>query len=126
MLNIFSKWKDKIAQNIDVHIRLFKLNFVERTSHVLSYFIFSILGLFFVFAVLVFMGMGLAEVFSELTQSRAAGYFLAMASYIVLFALVFLLRRPIIRAFSGIFVRILTDTEDDDDDDMKDENEYQS
>ena len=117
MINLFSKWKDKVAQYVDVRLNLAKLAFVERTSNVLSFLIFTFILLFLTVAILIFIGIGLQEAFSVWVDSRVGGAFLAAAFYILLFLLVFLVRKPVLRAFAGLFIQLLTDQGEDDDDD---------
>jgi hypothetical protein len=121
MLNFLSNWKDKIAQQVDLRVRLFKLEFIERTSNVLSYFIFTFVILLLTMAIMIFLGIGLGEWFSEMFHSRIGGYFATTGVYVVLILLVFALRKPLIHGFCGVFIRVLTDRKDDDDDD---EDEY--
>lgn len=115
MINLFSKWKDKVAQYIDVRLDLAKLAFIERTSHVLSYLIFTFMLLSLGAAILVFMGIGLQEAFSVWVDSRIGGAFLTAGFYLLLCVLVYALRKPILAAFAGLFIQILTRQDDDDD-----------
>lgn len=117
MLDFLSNLKDKITQQVDLRIRLFKLEFIERTSNVLSYFIFTFVILLLTMAMMIFFGIGLGEWFSQMFHSRIGGYFATTAIYILLLIIIFALRKQFINAFSGIFVRVLTDRNDDDDDD---------
>lgn len=117
MINLLSKWKDKVAQYVDVRLSLAKLAFIERTSNVLSYLIFTFILLFLSTAVLLFFGIGLQEAFSAWVGSRIWGSFLAAAFFLLLCMVAYLLRKPILNAFSNLFVQILTDQGDEDDDD---------
>jgi hypothetical protein len=72
-------------------------------------------------AMMIFFGIGLGEWFSEMFHSRIAGYFATTAVYILLILIIFGLRKRLIHAFCGIFIRVLTDRKDDDDDDGDDE-----
>lgn len=121
MLDFLSNWKDKITQQVDLRIRLFKLEFIERTSNVLSYFIFTFVILLLTMAMMIFFGIGLGEWFSEMFHSRIGGYFATTGVYILLILVIFALRKKFINAFSGIFIRVLTERKDDDDDDDDDE-----
>jgi hypothetical protein len=121
MLDFLSNWKDKITQQVDLRIRLFKLEFIERTSNVLSYFIFTFVILLLTMAMMIFFGIGLGEWFSEMFHSRIGGYFATTAVYILLIVVIFALRKKFINAFSGIFIRVLTERKDDDDDDDDDD-----
>lgn len=111
MLNQISKWKDKIAEYVDLRVQLIKLGIIDRASNILSYFIFTILCLFLVLAVLIFFGMGMGEYFNKITGSYAMGYFITGCIYLVLFGILIAARNMIVRWFSGMFVRILTEEE---------------
>ena len=74
MLDFIGKWKDKITDYIDTRIQVVKLEFVERASQVLSNFIFTIICVLLIMPILLFAGMGLAELFAEMVDSRAGGY----------------------------------------------------
>lgn len=117
-MNIISKWFDKITQYFSVHIRSIQLTIVERTAAILSYFIFTLIMLFFGFAILFFLGFGMAEVFINLVNSRIGGFFLTVGMYVFLMLLVFLFRKPILRGFSSIFIKIMTTDEDENDKDV--------
>lgn len=117
MLNFLSNWKDKITQQVDLRVRLFKLEFIERTSNVLSYFIFTFVILLLTMALMIFFGIGLGEWFSHLFNSRIGGYFATTAVYLLLILIIFALRKVFINGFSGIFIRILTERKHQDHDD---------
>ncbi|MGN6568162.1 MAG: hypothetical protein ACTHJ0_09425 [Flavipsychrobacter sp.] len=113
-MNIISKWLDKIAQYLNVRIRSIQLTIVERTAALLSYFIFALIMLFFGFAILFFSGFGLAEVFIKLLDSRMGGFFLTVGAYAFFMLLVYLLRKPILKGFASVFIKIMTTDEDED------------
>jgi hypothetical protein len=126
MLDIFEKWKNKIVRYVETKIGLVKLEFVERASGVLSYFIFAMILLFVGFGVFLFLGFGLAELFTTLMESRMAGFFLAALCYVLLALLLIALRKPISASLSNIFIRLLTErkkekSEDDQDEEEEDE-----
>jgi len=108
-MSFIDKWKDKIAHYVDVRLSLIKLGFIERTSNILSYLIFVFIGLFLTVSVLIFIGIGIGEYFAEVLHSRAGGFFITAGFYVLLLVLMFLLRVPVTNAFSGAFIRILTD-----------------
>ncbi len=121
MTDLINKWKDKIVQYLDVHIKLIKLNFIERTSNVLSYIIFVMLALFLVFAVLMFLGLGMAEAYSNWFDSRTWGYLATAGTFLLIVIIVMAAHEQISKLFSVIFIRILTNKGDDDDDDDDDD-----
>jgi len=109
MLNFISDWKDKITEYVDVRFQLAKLTAVDRLSHVLGYIMLSFILLFLAVTLLIFLGIGLVETFSYLTDSRIAGAFLTVLFYVVLLLVGILARKAIVNAFAGIFIRIFTD-----------------
>lgn len=119
MMNFVEKWKNKIAQHVETRVDLFKLDFIERTSGILSYFIFIIICLLLALCILLFLGVGLGEFFSNLTDSRTYGFFITAGIYALFFVLLALTRKLIVRTFIGMFIGIMTH-DDDDDDEQKD------
>lgn len=97
-----------------------KLSLIEKVSNVLSYLIFVFISLFISVSVLIFIGIVLGELFSGLTGSRPVGYLITTGIYILLLVILFLLRKPVVNAFSGIFIRILTDTDEEEEAGLKD------
>lgn len=114
MLDSLSNWKDKIVHEIETRFALLKLGIVERVSVLLGSFIFILICIFVFVAILIIAGLGVGEYFAGITGSDIQGYFIAAGIYLVLFFLLFLLRKPITRAFAGIFIRQLTNDKDDD------------
>ena len=110
-MSLFGKWKDKIAHYIDVCLSLIKLGFVERISGILSYLIFVFICLFLSLSVLIFIGIGIGEYFAALLDSRAGGFFITAGFYLLLVIVLFLLRLPITNGFAGVFIRIMTSTD---------------
>lgn len=123
-MGIFDSWKEKIAHYIDVRLRLIKLSIVERVSGILSYLILTFIALFVGISVLIFAGIALAEYFATILDSRSGGYLLTSGIFLLLFLSLFAFKKLIVRAISGIFIRVMTDTSDDDEDNnVKKENE---
>jgi hypothetical protein len=112
VINFFSKWKDKITQYVDVRIQLFKLEFIEKTSNVLSYIIFSFVMLLITMSILIFLGIGLGEWLCEVLHTRTGGFFATAGIYIIFMLIIFGFRKQLVRAFSSMFIRILTDDKD--------------
>jgi hypothetical protein len=112
-MSFITKWKDKVAHYVDVRLSLMKLGFIERTSGILSYLIFVFIGLFLAVSILIFVGIGIGEYFSEVLDSRAGGFFITAGFYVLLLVVMFLLRNPITTAFSGVFIRIMTEVDTD-------------
>jgi len=113
-MNIINEWKNKIAQYLNVQIKLIKLGFIERTSYLMGYFIFTIISLFFLLCMLLFLGLGLAEWFAAMVNSRIGGFFMAIGAYFLLFLIFFGFRKMVIRFFASAFINVLTEHDDDD------------
>lgn len=108
-MNIFSTIKEKIAQYFDVYLKLAKVNFIKGSSNILSYFVFILICLFFVFCILLLLGLGLVECFHAAGLSLVASFFITLGIYIVFLFIIIGLRKNIIQFFSGTFIRMLTD-----------------
>lgn len=116
MLGFISKWKDKLADYVDMRVRLVKLDFIERTSQVLSFFTFTIVCFLLVLPILLFMGIGVAEFFANLVGSRGGGYLIITGIYMLMLGLLFIYRKKFISKFTGLFIRVMTENEDEEDD----------
>lgn len=118
MLGFIGKWKDKLADYVDMRVRLVKLDFIERTSQVLSFFTFTIVCFLLVLPILLFMGIGVAEFFADLVGSRGGGYLIITGLYLSALGILFMYRKRFIKKFTGLFIRVMTDDEDEDDDEQ--------
>lgn len=116
MRNLFNEWKENATRFLEVRANLIKLTFVERTSNVLSFLIYIFILLFLAIAVLIFLGIALKETFTHWFDSAIGGAFATLGFYLLLVGVVVLMRKSVLNAFAGIFVRLLT--ADDDNDDM--------
>ena len=113
-MNIFDKWKDKAGRYVDVRLQLAKLTFIERSSTVLGTLISMLVLLFLGLAFLTFLGFSLMEFFiSVLDGNRTGGALLTTAFFGLLIGIVVMLRKSIINAFAGIFVKIMTEPDED-------------
>jgi hypothetical protein len=123
-MSIFGQIKDKIAQYVDVRVKLVKLTVIGRTASLLSYFMYALLGIFVVFCILLFSGLSVVEGLMALGLSRLVSTVIMLGVYVLVMLLLVALRKSIIRAFSSIVIRILTegDSHDDDDEDDKERN----
>lgn len=115
-MSFLQSWKDKVTQFVDVRLNLAKLAVIERSSNVLGYLIYTFILLFLLLAVFLFLGIGLQEWFSEMVDSRIGGAFMTMGFYLLLIILAVVLRKAVLGMFAGIFIRILTASDDDDED----------
>ena len=112
MLQFFSVWKEKISQYLDVRFQLAKLTAIDRLSHVLGYIMLSFILLFLGVTLLIFIGLGLVETFTYLTDSRIAGAFLTALFFMLCLLFGVLARKGIVNAFAAMFIKIFTDPGD--------------
>lgn len=112
-MSFIDKWKDKITEYVDVRFQLIKLSIIERTSHVLGYLVYTFVALSLVLPILIFLGIGLSEVFTSLFDSRIAGYFCTVGVYVVILLILIAVRKSIISKLTGIFISKLTEIEDE-------------
>lgn len=117
MLDIVQKWKDKIIALVETKVRLMQLDFIERTSSLMSNFIFLLVFILLGFGVFLFVGLGLAELFSELLGNKMLGYLISASFYLLIGVLLYLLRKRMLTKLSNMFISILTEKCDDDEDD---------
>jgi len=120
-MNLFGKWKDKATEYVDVRFQLAKLKFIERASHVIGNIMLGFAMLITMIAVLIFFGIGIMETLTVwFDGSRIAAAFSTSAIFLVFIAIIFGLRKSILNAIAGIFIRIMTDPGDDEpEDDLK-------
>ncbi|RYE22556.1 MAG: hypothetical protein EOP51_12955 [Sphingobacteriales bacterium] len=126
MVNIFGKWKDKLAHYVDVRVRLMKLTLIEQIANVMSYLIYILLLLFVLLAVFVFLGISLGEFMAEIVHSRSGGYLITSGIFILFIFLLVALRSTITTMFGNLFVGVLTSVKDKDDDIDDDEDDDES
>ncbi|MGC4058018.1 MAG: phage holin family protein [Chitinophagaceae bacterium] len=124
MLDFVQKWKDRITNLVETKFRLLQLEFIERASGAMSFLIFSVLLLLLGFGVFLFIGLGTAEMLSELMHSYISGYMSVAGFYLALLLVLFAMRKKILRKFTSVFISVLTERkEDDDDEEEQDEEE---
>jgi NAD/NADP transhydrogenase beta subunit len=116
--NLFNQWKNDATRFLEVRLNIAKLTFVERVSNVLSFIVYLIILLFLGILALIFLGISLQEVFTELLDSRIGGAFATLGFYVLLVIIGVVVRKSITNAFASIFVRIMT-AEDDEDSDFE-------
>lgn len=119
MTNLFTKWKLKATQYVDVRLQLAKLNFIDRSSHVLGTVIISFAYLLVFLAVFLFIGVGLMETFIEVLDSRIGGAFATAGIFALILVVLFLSRKAIVGSLAGMFIRIMTEGDDEDDEALK-------
>lgn len=122
-MRLFSQIRKKVTRYFEVRMDLFKLEFIQRSSIILSYLIFSFLCLCISLPLFFFLGLALAEYLNELTGSRSVAFLLTSGIYVLIFILIFLFRVRIIRSFAGIFINVMT--EDDPNEEIIEEEEQE-
>ncbi|MBS1584166.1 MAG: hypothetical protein JSS82_01265 [Bacteroidetes bacterium] len=115
-MSFIDKWKDKITEYVDVRFQLIKLSFIERTSHILGFLVYTFVALSLVLPILIFIGIGLSEVFTSLFDSRIAGYFCTVGVYVLLLLILIATRKSLINKFAGIFIAKLTEIDEEKED----------
>ena len=113
-MSILSDLKQKITGYLDVYIKLLKINFIGRSASVFSYFLFTLICLFFCFCIFLFIGFGLTEVFAQAGMSKMASFFVVIGIYFFFLIIVVALRKKITRFFASGFIRVLTEGDDED------------
>ena len=110
-MNILATIKEKILEYLDVHIKLLKLNFIGQTSKVVGYVMFAFICLFIVFSIVIFLGFGLTEAFIVMGLPKLAAFFVTVATYILLLALVIACRKGIAGFFASGIVSAMSGEE---------------
>jgi hypothetical protein len=107
-MNIFGGITEKVRTYIELQIRLLKLNIIGHAGNLMGSVVFVLLALFVFCALLLFSGLGLAEVFADAGMSRAGAFFSVTGIFLLLFIFLIALGAPIRRFFSGIFIKGMT------------------
>jgi len=113
-MGILTQLKEKVTQYIDVYVKLFKVNFIGRTSNIMSYFLFALICLFISFCIVLFIGFGLTEVFVEAGFSKMVSFFIVIGIYVLMLGIVVSFRKRITRFFASGFIRVLTEGDNED------------
>ncbi len=119
-MGIFSQIKDKITQYIEVNVKLIKLNVIGKTAGVVSYLLFGFIALFIVFAIVIFLGMGISEALVDAGMMRSAAYFITMGVYILLLVIFLAMRKKVTGFFAGGVIASMTDDGEEGDDESAD------
>lgn len=122
MLDIFQKWKDKITGLVESKVRLVQLELIERVSGAMSFLIFTVIFLLLSFGVVMFIGLGIAEMLSELMNSYILGYITVAGFFLILMLIFAGSRKGLLKFLTSKFISVLTEkiVHYDDDDDEKD------
>jgi len=115
-MSILTSIKEKIREYIDVYIKLLKVNFIEHTANLVSYFLFTMICLFIVFGIILFTGFGISEAFIAMGLPKLAAFFITVGVYILLLVLTIACRKGITKFFAGSVISAMTDQSNDDED----------
>lgn len=107
-MNFFQSLKSKAVDYISLKFEILRLELVERIVNVIGYLIFTIILLFLVFAVVLFLSYGLAEFFSSVFENRTLGYFATAGVILVLTGIVLWQSKNIIKFFANKIVGLVT------------------
>ena len=116
-MSLFSNIKDKIGAYIDVHVQLAKLSIMSGTAKVLSYVMFSLICMFILFVIIMFMGLGISEAFVEMGMPKVGAHFATMGVFVLMLFATLGLSKNITNFFAGLFIKVLTEKRKEDDDD---------
>ena len=116
-MSLFGKWKEQATEYVDVRVQLAKLKFIERASHVIGNLMLGFAMLITMIVVLVFFGYGIMETLTVwFDGSRIAAAFTTSGIFLLLVGIIYGMRKSILTAIAGVFIRVMTDTDDDDED----------
>ncbi len=117
MMNILEKWRDKATRYVDVRMQLIKLGIIERASNVLGSMMIGFILLFLAFSMLIFMGMGIMKAMSLWLNSEIGGSFATAGIFLLFILIIGGMHKKITAAFAGMFIGIITASDEDEDDD---------
>lgn len=119
-MGIFDNVKDRISRYIEVRLDLMKVSVIGRTASVVSYVLFALICLLFLFCIVLFIGLGLTNAFIDMGVSAVGAFFITTGIYILLLIFIILLRKPISRFFADSLVEVIT-ADDDNGEDKEEE-----
>ncbi|MBL7712889.1 MAG: phage holin family protein, partial [Chitinophagaceae bacterium] len=122
LLDIFQKWKDKITGLVESKVRLVQLELIERVSGAMSFLIFTVIFLLLSFGVVMFIGLGIAEMLSELMNSYILGYITVAAFFLILILIFAGSRKSLLKFLTSKFISVLTEKIVHDDDEDENDN----
>ena len=92
---IWNLLKEDVTELVNTRLKLLKLEIYEKTSTAASTLIFGIIIINLVFFTLLFAFVALGFLFSEWLNNYAGGFALVVGIYLILFAILFFLRKKI-------------------------------
>lgn len=106
----------KLKEYVENYTNLAYLKVVAKATKILPGAVIGIISLLFLFFVVFFLSIAFALFIGELVNSYALGFALTGALFIFLILLIILLKNPIKKSLSNIFVRTLISLRNEDDD----------
>ncbi|MFT4061801.1 MAG: hypothetical protein QM642_05515 [Edaphocola sp.] len=110
--------KDKVTHYLSLRFEQVRLEVIERIVTVMGYFVFLIIAIFFAFLLIMFLFLALAEMFNVMFNSYALGYLCTAGVVLILFGVVFVANKAIIRFFAGKLAWLLTKPKANEKDDI--------
>lgn len=115
---MIAKLIDKILNYISTKLDVLKLSLIERVAIIMGFCMFIIVSMVIMSAVIVFLGISLGEYFAAITGSLSLGYLIVTGIYILILVLIFAFKKPLHRWFAGLFVNLLTTSDDGNNNDV--------
>lgn len=112
-MNIFGQLKEKVTEYADVYVRLFKINFIERTANLLGSLMFAMICLLIVFCITLFCGFGLVELFIALKVTKLVSFFITVGIYLLLLIVAILCSKGLTRFFASAIIKVLTEGDEE-------------
>jgi uncharacterized membrane protein YqjE len=109
----FEETQDLVAEYVNNRLKLLKLQAAEKSAKVVALIFTGFTMALIFFFVLLFLSMMAAYFIAEKTGSQFAGFGIVAGFYVVVFAVVILLRKKYDRYISDLVVRIFFDSTDD-------------
>ena len=104
---IWNSLREDVTELINTRLQLLRLEVYEKTSKIGSTLIFGVIAINLVFFTLLFGFIALGFLFSEWLNNLVAGFGLVVGVYLILFAILFLLRKTILRWLENIILKRL-------------------
>ena len=102
--NLFSKpieaAKTRVSEYVDLKLEALKLSTIEKASPIAASIVIGSVMLTLLLITFVFIGMGLAQLFSNLVHSEMWGYFICAGVFLLFLILLAICFRPIVRGIA--------------------------
>jgi Protein of unknown function (DUF1469). len=104
---IWDSLKENITELINTRLKLLRLEVYEKVSTISSTLIFGIIIINVIFFTLLFGFIALGFLFSEWLNNLAGGFGMVVGIYLILFTILILLRKKILRWMENIILKEL-------------------